>query len=101
MEAHTWHKQVSSVTAYKSEFELLSNCIRGVSEKNKFSFFLGGLQDEIRLLVQMLNPLTFNDAFGLAKIQEQYVWSTWKPLKSSFMDFSQQSIDECPSRSVR
>lgn len=31
MEALTWLKQVSFVTAYKAEFELLSNRIRGIS----------------------------------------------------------------------
>lgn len=61
---------VSSVTTYKYEFELMSNWIRCVSEKNKLSYFLSGHQDEITLPVYVLNPLTLNDAFSLAKIQE-------------------------------
>lgn len=39
MESLTWLKQVSSVAACKSEFELLSNRIRGISKKNKFGYF--------------------------------------------------------------
>lgn len=64
----------------------MSNRIRGISKKNKLSYFLSALQDEIRLPLHMLNPITLNDAFGLAKIQEQYVWSTRKAVKTSSMD---------------
>lgn len=65
IEALTRLKQTQSITTYKAKFELLSNRTKGVSEKNKLSYFLSGLKDEVRLLVRMLN------AFGLAKIQEQ------------------------------
>lgn len=34
---------------------------------------MNGLRDDIRLLVRMLNPTTPNAAFGLAKMQEEYV----------------------------
>ena len=37
------------------------------------SCFLSGLKDEIRLPVRMLVPKTLNEAFGLAKIQEEYL----------------------------
>lgn len=43
-------------------------------ELDKLSCFLSGLRDEIRLPIRMLNPANLDDAFGLAKIQEQYVW---------------------------
>ncbi|XP_041026999.1 uncharacterized protein LOC121267215 [Juglans microcarpa x Juglans regia] len=76
MEALTCLKQINSVTTYKAEFELLSNRIEGVFEKNKLSCLLSGMKDEVRLPVRMLNPIALNDAFGLAKIQEQYVWAT-------------------------
>lgn len=42
MEALTLLKHVSSVTSYKVDFELLFNKIKGISEKNKLSFFLSG-----------------------------------------------------------
>ncbi|XP_035551104.1 uncharacterized protein LOC118349683 [Juglans regia] len=91
MEALTRLKQVNSVTAYKAEFELFSNRIKGVSEKNKLSCFLSGLKDEVRLPVRMLNPTTLNDAFRLAKIQEQYVWTTRKPWKGTSSDLGGHS----------
>ncbi|XP_041011286.1 uncharacterized protein LOC121255061 [Juglans microcarpa x Juglans regia] len=91
MEALTRLKQVHSVTTYKAEFELLSNRIKGVSEKNKLSCFLSGLKDEVRLPVRMLNPTTLNDAIGLAKIQEEYVWATRRSWKGTSSDFGGNS----------
>ena len=35
--------------------------------------FLSGLRDEIRLPIRMLNPQNLSAAFGLAKIQEEYL----------------------------
>ena len=46
METLTWLKQVSSVVAYKGNFEILSNRITGLSESHKLSCFLSGLKDE-------------------------------------------------------
>jgi hypothetical protein len=37
---------------------------------------LGGLKDEIRLPLRMLNPQTLVAAFGLAKLQEGYITSS-------------------------
>ena len=34
---------------------------------------MSGLQDEIRLPIRMLNPQNLSAAFGLAKIQEEYL----------------------------
>ena len=77
MEALTRLKQTSTVAVYKAEFEALSNRIKGLSSTHKMSCFLSGLREEIRLPVRMLNPLSLNAAFGLAKIQEEY-WSSCK-----------------------
>ena len=68
MEVLTRLKQTSTVVAYKGNFEILSNRIVGLFESHKLSYFLGGLRDEIRLLVRMLVPKSLNEAFGLAKI---------------------------------
>ncbi|KAF5468680.1 hypothetical protein F2P56_012817 [Juglans regia] len=92
MKALTRLKQVHSVTAYKTEFELLSNRIKGIFERNKLSCFLSGLKDEIRLPIRMLNPSSLNDAFGLAKIQEQYVWSAKKSWRGSSSDSQQLNV---------
>lgn len=81
MEALTRLKQTSTVATYKAQFEGLSNRLKGLSEKHKLNCFLSDLKDEIRLPIRMLNPISLNIAFGLEKIQEEYVWSTRKALK--------------------
>ncbi|KAF5470911.1 hypothetical protein F2P56_011397 [Juglans regia] len=86
MEALTRLKQLSAVAAYKTEFELISNRLKGISEKNKLSCFISGLKDEVRFAVKMFNPKNLNDAFGLAKIQEQNIWSTRKVWKNTSYD---------------
>ena len=63
---------------YKGQFEALSNRFRGLSENHKLSCFLSGLKNEVRLPVKMLNPKNLNEAFGLAKIQEEYLMSSRK-----------------------
>ena len=60
---------------------MLSNRIKGLSATHKLSCFLSGLRDEIRLPVRMLSPKSLNEAFGLAKIQEEYNWSCKKVTK--------------------
>ena len=81
MEALTRLRQNGSVTVYKGQFESLSNQITGLSEKNKLSCFLSGLKDEVRLPIRMFNPVNLNAAFGLAKIQEEYLLTRKKSLK--------------------
>lgn len=63
---------------YKSQFEGLSNRLKGLYERHKLSCFLSGLKEEIRLPVRMLSPINLNAAFVLAKIQEEYLLSTRK-----------------------
>ena len=77
---------------YKAQFEALFNRIRDFSENYKLSCFLNDLRDEIRLPVKMFNPKTLNEAFGLAKIQEKYVMSSKKFLKSSSLEVTKPSI---------
>ena len=66
------HYETSIVVSYKGNFKILSNKIVGLSESHKLSCFLSGLKDEIRLTIRMLVPKSLNEAFGLAKIQEEY-----------------------------
>ncbi|KAK9984354.1 hypothetical protein SO802_033879 [Lithocarpus litseifolius] len=73
METLTRLRQVSSVALYKGQFEASSNRIKELSEKHKLSCFLSDLKNEIRLLVRKLNPQNLSAAFGLAKIQEEYL----------------------------
>ncbi|XP_042958134.1 uncharacterized protein LOC122293691 [Carya illinoinensis] len=73
MEALTRLKQTTSISLYTSQFEAL-----GLSGRHKMSCFISGLMDEIRIPVKMFNPLNLGAAFGLAKLQEEYVLSSRK-----------------------
>ena len=64
-------------------------------ESHKLSCFLIGLKDEVRLLMRMLGPKTLNEAFGLAKMQEEYLWSCRKSSKIPH-DVSRPSIFGIP-----
>jgi hypothetical protein len=81
-------RQSSSVAEYTSQFEALSNRLGGNSEKNRLSCFLRGLKDDIRLSVRMLNPGNLVAAFDLAKLQEEYIQSLRRPIRSSSSSFS-------------
>jgi hypothetical protein len=72
-ESLTRLKQNTFVEDYKAKFEVLSNRLRDLSENYKLSCFLSGLKENIRLPVRMFSPKTLLAAYGLAKIQEEYV----------------------------
>jgi hypothetical protein len=73
MEALSKLKQIITIDDDKERFEALSNRVRGVDDHNRVSCFLGGLKDDIRLHVRMFKPQTLLAAYGLAKVQEDYV----------------------------
>jgi hypothetical protein len=70
METLTRLCQTTTVEAYKSQFEILSNQLKGLVEPYKLSCFLSGLREDIRFMVRMLNPSNLTMAFGMAKMQE-------------------------------
>jgi hypothetical protein len=74
-------RQTSTVAEYTVKFESLSNRLRGLSDAYKLSCFLSGLKDEVRLPLRMLSPHTLVVAFGLAKLQEEYLFSSCKTFK--------------------
>ena len=88
-------KQTTTVAVYKNQFEMLSNKIRNLSESHKINCFLSGLRDEVRLAVRMQNPRTLSAAFGLAKIQEEYL-STCKKVYRPFFESSRSNWQEQP-----
>ena len=92
MESFTRLKQSGSIVVYKGQFEALSNRIRGLSEGHKLSCFLSGLKDEERLPVEMLKPKNLNEAFGLAKIQEEYLNSSRRSQRPAMVDYTKPSI---------
>jgi hypothetical protein len=97
MEALMRLLQTALVTDYTSQFEALSNRIRGISEKNRLSCFLSGLKDEIRVPVRMLNPASLVAAFGLAKLQEEYIQSSKRPLRASSFPYTRSQSWNVPA----
>lgn len=84
MEALTRLKQITSVVVYKGQFKAPSNRIKGLSENHKMCCFLSGLKDIVRLAMKMFSTKSLNEAFGLAKIQEEYLISSHRGYKPSF-----------------
>jgi len=92
MEAITRLRQTSTVTLYKTQFEVLSNRLKNLSEKYKLSCFLSGLKDDIRLPLRLLDPQNLNKAFAMAKIQEECVLNSRRTSKfSSYTNLNWQS----------
>ncbi|KAF5475692.1 hypothetical protein F2P56_007468 [Juglans regia] len=71
MEALTKLRQTTTVEAYKSDFEHLSNQLHGLAESYKLSYFLDGLRKDIRYMVCMMRPTSLLTAFGIVKMQEE------------------------------
>lgn len=71
--AFTKLKQIKSVEEYQTDFENLSNKVKGITEEFRISTFISGLKDELKLMVTMFKPNTLSAAFGLAKLQEEEV----------------------------
>lgn len=80
MEALTRLRQTLTMALYKGDFKALSNRIRSLSPQHKFSFFKW-VKDEVRVPMRMLNSPTVIAAFGLAKIQEEYLLGCKKSYK--------------------
>lgn len=70
MEAITRLRQTSIVALYKTQFEVISNRLKGLPDKYKLSCFLSGLKDEITLPLKLLSPLNLDRAFAMAQMQE-------------------------------
>lgn len=66
--AFTKLKQVGTVEEYYSQFEALSNRIKGLTEEFKISTFISGLRDDLRIMVTMVKPLSLSATFRLAKL---------------------------------
>nr|XP_034919250.1 uncharacterized protein LOC118052388 [Populus alba] len=87
MEALISIKQTTTVELYKTQFEMLSNRVRGLSDSHRLSCFLGGLKEEIRMGVRMLNPQNLVAAYGLARMQEENLTimrKSWRPSTAGF-----------------
>jgi len=102
MEALMRLRHSSTVAEYTAQFESRSNRLRGIFERNRLSCFLTGLKDDLRLPVRMLNPSNLAAAFGLAKMQEEYILSSRRPIRStsSSYSFARQQTWSHPGSSV-
>ncbi|GKG49292.1 reverse transcriptase, partial [Tanacetum coccineum] len=65
-------KQDGTVKDYHEKFESLLNRME-LSEKHAISLFLGGLKLEISSHIRMFTLDTLNDAYYLAKMEEQTI----------------------------
>ena len=87
MEAFINIKQTSIEAVYKTQFELLSNQVRGLLDSHKLSCFLEGLKEEIMMRVRMLNPKNLVATYGLARMLEEnlaIMKGSWKPSSMGF-----------------
>ncbi|GJW57149.1 transposon ty3-G gag-pol polyprotein [Tanacetum coccineum] len=63
-------QQTSTVTAYQTEFERLSNCVVGLPPEALLNCFVSGLRQDIQQELAILRPHTITQAIGLAKLIE-------------------------------
>ncbi|KAL4587069.1 hypothetical protein LXL04_011719 [Taraxacum kok-saghyz] len=63
-------RQTTTVTAYQTEFERLSNCITGLPADALLNCFLSGLRTDISQELAILRPATITQTIGLAKLIE-------------------------------
>nr|GEX27014.1 retrotransposon Gag protein [Tanacetum cinerariifolium] len=61
-------KQTSTVAAYQTEFERLSNCVVGLPPEALLNCFLSDLRQDIQQELFILRPHTVTQAIGLAKL---------------------------------
>ena len=61
-------KQTLTLELYTTQFEKLSNRVRGLSDSYMLSCFLGRLKEEIRMGVRMLNPQNLVVAYWLKRM---------------------------------
>ncbi|XP_076944493.1 uncharacterized protein LOC143615185 [Bidens hawaiensis] len=63
-------RQTTTLTAYVTEFERLSNCVVGLPAEALLNCFLSGLRKDIQQELAILKPTSLPQAIGLAKLLE-------------------------------
>ncbi|GJV12393.1 retrotransposon gag protein [Tanacetum coccineum] len=63
-------QQTSTVTAYQTKFERLSNFVVGLPPEALLNCFVSGLRQDIQQELTILQPHTITQAIGLAKLIE-------------------------------
>ncbi|KAL4590213.1 hypothetical protein LXL04_003139 [Taraxacum kok-saghyz] len=63
-------RQISTVAAYQSEFEKISNCVVGLPPNALRDCFISGLRADIQAELALHGPQTLHQTYGLAKLIE-------------------------------
>ncbi|KAL4573070.1 hypothetical protein LXL04_019863 [Taraxacum kok-saghyz] len=63
-------RQISTVAAYQSEFEKISNCVVGLPPHALRDCFISGLRLDIQAELALHGPQTLHQTYGLAKLIE-------------------------------
>ncbi|GJT99429.1 ty3-gypsy retrotransposon protein [Tanacetum coccineum] len=61
-------KQTSTVSAYQTEFERISNFVNGLSPEALLNCFISGLRADIQNEIAIHHPTSLQQAYGLAKL---------------------------------
>ena len=64
-------RQTSTVSAYQTEFERLSNRVNGLSAQTLKNCFISGLRKDIQNEIALLKPMTLHQVYGQAKLIEE------------------------------
>nr|KYP70048.1 hypothetical protein KK1_009256 [Cajanus cajan] len=83
-------RQKSSITEYHEEFDSIVSHVE-LSEAHQLSCFLGGLKQDVQMMVRMFQPDSVRKVFSLAKMYEASTLSNpqFKPiLKNQKPQFS-------------
>ena len=90
-------KQTSTVTAYQTEFERLSNCVIGLPPEALLNCFLSGLRQDIQQELSILRPHTITHAIGLAKlIEDKSNAQVTTPTCSTLLEAPSRSSEALP-----
>lgn len=77
-------KQTNTVTEYQSQFEDISTEVTGLSEQWLISFFIAGLQDQLKCELLLAQPTTYYQSVSLAKLHEQKLITLQNTLKNTY-----------------
>lgn len=97
-------RQSSTVEDYQTKFEELANRTSGLNESFMVSCFLGGLHEDIRLSVRMLQPNSLSNAVGLARLQEEKIGARRRRSYfevGRFGPFSSSDITKAPTPAIK
>ncbi|GJW42435.1 ty3-gypsy retrotransposon protein [Tanacetum coccineum] len=76
-------KQTSSVAAFQTEFERLSNCVVGLPTTALLNCFISGLRSDIQQEIAVYKPTTLHQTYGLSKLIEDKLAANESQVASS------------------